>query len=145
MNWGYKLMFVFIVFASGMGYLVYRSMSTDFELVEKEYYKSELKYQDVIDGSKQASRLQQPVQLQQSDNVLQLLFPASASAGNISGTAWFYCAYDSKRDLQLSLAPDTAGVQQVDMKKLAPGTYTVKLSWKGNDISYYDELPLTIR
>lgn len=144
MNWGYKLLFTFIVFIGGMGYLVYRSMSTDFELVEKEYYKSELKYQDVIEGAHQASLLSQQVQLHQSGDSLQLRFPEGFQSGDISGTAWFYCAYDSKRDQQLKLAPDANGVQHVDMHRLAPGNYTVKLQWKGNNTSFYNELPLTI-
>ena len=41
MSWGNKLLVAFIVFAAGMFYLVYRSVNTNYELVEKDYYKSE--------------------------------------------------------------------------------------------------------
>ena len=51
MNWGHKLMIVFIAFAAMMSYLAYRAFKTEFELVDKDYYKNELKYQEVIDGT----------------------------------------------------------------------------------------------
>ena len=41
MNWGNKLLVAFIVFGLGMGYLAYRSMNTNFELVENDYYKQD--------------------------------------------------------------------------------------------------------
>lgn len=57
MNWGNKLLVTFIVFGAGMGVLVYKSMNTTYELVEKDYYKKELRYQEVIDGSNRANAL----------------------------------------------------------------------------------------
>ena len=51
MNWGNKLLITFLVFGAGISFLVYRSMHTNFELVEKDYYKSELRYQEIIDGT----------------------------------------------------------------------------------------------
>ena len=42
MNWGNRLVIVFLVFGAGMGFLVYRSIKTNYELVETDYYKHEL-------------------------------------------------------------------------------------------------------
>ena len=39
MNWGNKLMLVFIVFALLIGTLVYKSINTKYDLVSKDYYK----------------------------------------------------------------------------------------------------------
>lgn len=44
MNWGHKLTFTILVFIGLMSYLVYRSLNTDFQLVEKDYYNNELQY-----------------------------------------------------------------------------------------------------
>ena len=60
MNWGRSLILVFIVFAAFMGYLVYRASGTHFDLVSKEYYKDELRYQDKIDGFRNAAAMIQP-------------------------------------------------------------------------------------
>jgi len=71
MNWGNKLFVTFLVFGTGMGYLVYRSVKTNFDLVEKDYYKSELRYQDVIDGTNRVNQLSSSVNLEQTtDGVL---------------------------------------------------------------------------
>ena len=67
MNWGNKLLLTFLVFGGLMAYLVYRSLNTNFELVEKDYYKNELKYQQVIDGSKRISDLNPSSLLKQTE------------------------------------------------------------------------------
>ena len=75
MNWGNKLLLAFIVFGAGMFYLVYRSVNTDYQLVEKEYYKSELRYQQVIDGTSRANGLMSSVELANADGVIRLQLP----------------------------------------------------------------------
>jgi hypothetical protein len=49
LSWGYKIMFVYIAFVAGMGFLVFKASSQKFDLVTKDYYDQELKYQQVID------------------------------------------------------------------------------------------------
>ena len=41
MNWGNKLLVTFVVFGAGMIFLVYRAVKTNYELVEKDYYKND--------------------------------------------------------------------------------------------------------
>jgi len=52
MNWGNKLVLVFIVFGAFIGYLVYQAVNTKYDLVSKDYYKDELRYQEKIDRQK---------------------------------------------------------------------------------------------
>jgi nitrogen fixation protein FixH len=75
MNWGYKLFFTFIVFAILMSWLVYRAFHTDFQLVEKEYYKSELRYQEVIDGTNRVNALSSTVSLTVENETIILQLP----------------------------------------------------------------------
>ena len=56
-NWGHKIILVFVLFVSLIATLVYKSIHTNFELVTKEYYKDELVYQQVIDGTNNANKL----------------------------------------------------------------------------------------
>ena len=63
MNWGHKLTIVIAVFICLMGFMVYQAMQTDFQLVEKGYYKSELNYQQVIDGTSRANALSSRVRI----------------------------------------------------------------------------------
>ncbi len=144
MNWGYKLLMTYGVFMAGMGYLVYRSMNTNYELVEKDYYKSELKYQQVIDGSKLAGGLTAAVQTQQSDSTIDLVFPPEMRDSIVTGNVWFYCAYDAKRDQHLTLESVKAGRQSYSLRSFAPGQYTVKIEWNSGHQDFYTEDLLTI-
>jgi hypothetical protein len=143
MSWGYKLMITFIVFAAGMSYMVYRCYNTNFELVETEYYKSELKYQDVIDGRGNANQLGTAPQLRQSGNSILLQMPEEIKNTAVSGSVLFYCAYNSINDRKFSLLVDKNGSQSFE-KVVAPGSYTVKINWNSNGRKYYSEKSITV-
>ncbi|MBL7744559.1 MAG: FixH family protein [Chitinophagaceae bacterium] len=144
MNWGNKLLVTFIVFGAGMSFLVYRSMNTNYELVDKEYYKNELRYQEVIDGVNRANALSDVVKLTQTSAGIALQLPAEMKGQRVSGTVHFYCDYDARNDRKFGLSTDTNGMQVLDDKLVASGSYLVKISWKAGDKDYYTEKPLTI-
>lgn len=144
MNWGNKLLVTFLVFGAGMGYLVFRAMSTNFELVEKDYYKKELRYQQVIDGTARANSLSSAVTIQQSGNDILLQMPEEMKTAEVKGTAWFYCAYNSKNDRKFDVQLNNEAVQRIQGKRIAAGTYTVKIDWTANGQSYYAEKKVTI-
>ena len=143
MNWGYKLMFAFIAFAGMMIYLVFRSFGTNFELVEKDYYKNELAYQQIIDGSDRAYTLSSLPELIQSESGILLRMPAEMKNKKLTGSVWFYCAYDSKKDRKFSLETDSNGVQTFSNRPTA-GTYRVKIDWNNSNESFHVEKSITI-
>lgn len=145
MSWGNKLLITFVVFGSGMIFLVYRCMKTEFELVDKDYYKNELAYQQVIDATQRTGKLSSPARFTQSESGLQLQLPPEMKGRSITGDILFYCAYDSHKDKRVSLALNGSAFQQFDQPLLAPGTYVAKLSWSDGPEQYYFETPLTIR
>lgn len=144
MNWGNKLLVTYIVFIAGMGYLVYRSLQTNFELVEKEYYKSELNYQTIIDGTHKANTLVEPVRLLQNEGSIILQLPPEMRTDSVIGRVWFYCAYNAKSDQQIALTIDANGQQVFDPLRFNPGQYTVKVEWKHKGHSYYFEQPIQV-
>ena len=145
MNWGNKLLVTFIVFGAGMLYLVYRSFSTNFDLVEKDYYKTELRYQEVIDATNSANALASTVKMEQTKEgniVLQL--PDEMKNKTISGDIWFYCAYDAAKDKKFELKTDKKGTQSFQLNTIKPGNYTVRINWTDSGKKYYTEKPLTV-
>jgi len=144
MNWGNKLLVAFIVFGLGMGYLAYRSMNTNFELVENDYYKQELRYQQVIDGKKEANNLALPVNVEQTAEGIILQLPEEMKNKTISGNIWFYCAYDAKKDKKFALKTNNAGMQSFQPESITPGNYTVKINWSDEEKKYYAEKSLTV-
>ena len=144
MNWGNKLLFTFIVFAGGMFFLVYRSLHTNYELVEKDYYKSELRYQQVIDATNRVNQLSSPVKLEQTKDGITLELPLEMKNKTISGDVLFYCAYDEKKDRKFSLILNTEGAQVFQPSAIEPGSYTVKINWNDEGKTYFAEKKLTI-
>ncbi|MCO5235877.1 MAG: FixH family protein [Chitinophagaceae bacterium] len=144
MNWGYKLMIVIIGFVGLMGFMVYRAVHTDFQLVEKAYYKSELQYQKIIDGNKRAGTLSSRVQIIKSGDQLIVQLPGEMKNGKVEGSLWFYCPYDEKMDRHFLLEPGADARQSFKLSDFNAGNYTVKIEWTSNDEHYYSEEQITI-
>lgn len=144
MNWGNKLLITFLVFGAGMTYLVYRSMHTNFELVEKDYYKTELKYQEVIDASNRVKYLSSPVKLQITAAGILLQLPEEMKNRKPEGDVWFYCSYNSAKDKKIKLTLNDEAGQLIPGGTISPGAYTVKINWVAEDKNYYSENTLTV-
>jgi hypothetical protein len=145
MNWGNKLLVAFLIFGGLMAYLVYRSLNTNFELVEKDYYKSELRYQQVIDGSKRLSDLNLSLLLKQTEKEVVLELPAALRNKESVGDVWFYCAYDARKDKRVPLKTNAEGIQLFAKESFSPGNYIVKINWLMDNQYYYTEEKLSIQ
>lgn len=139
MNWGHKLTIVITVFVSFMAYMLYKCITTDFQLVEKEYYKSELKYQQVIDGSANAVALSRDVQVFKQNNEVVIQLPDEMKKQTISGNLWFYCAYDASMDKKMAFTPNENGIQAFQLSDFKKGAYTLKIEWNNGNEQYYSE------
>ncbi|GGA94716.1 FixH family protein [Puia dinghuensis] len=144
MNWGNKLLLVFVVFGGGISYMVYRCMQTPVDLVSKDYYRDELAYQRVIDGTQRANDLSGSVKLETTAVGVRLALPREMRYRTITGTVRFYCAADAARDREIALEPDAEGVQDIGRKAVGPGQYTVSVSWQSGGVDYYSQQPFVI-
>ena len=61
MNWGYKILLVYVVFVAGIMFLVFKSSSQKMDLVTTDYYAKELKYQQKIDAMNKVQKLSDTV------------------------------------------------------------------------------------
>lgn len=145
LNWGHKVTLGFTAFVLFIFFMVYKSMNTDFQLVTKEYYKEELAYQQVIDGTNRANELSNPVLVTQQDNQLQIQLPEEMKGKAISGSIWLYCPVDDKKDRKLVLAVDETGKQVIDAKTILPASYQLKITWKADDLTYYNEQRIEVK
>jgi hypothetical protein len=142
-NWGHKLILVFLLFGSGMSFLVYRSVKTNYDLVSKEYYKDELGYQQVIDGTVNANKLATRTTIVARDTAVVIILPAEMKGKNLKGTIHFYCPTDARRDKKIDLQRSSAGEQIISGHPLIPGRYIVKINWTTGGLPYYSELDFT--
>jgi hypothetical protein len=144
MNWGNKLLLVFVVFGGGISYMVYRCMQTPVDLVSKDYYKEELAYQKVIDGTRRANTLStRPILSSRTDGI-RLQLPTEMKQKAISGLIRFYCPADANRDRDIPLSPDADGFQDIPKDVLSAGQYTVSISWDAGGANYFSQQALTI-
>jgi hypothetical protein len=144
LNWGHKLILVFIAFGCMMSYLVYRSIKTSNDLVSNEYYKDELVYQQVIDDAQRASQLSEKISITQNNAAVVIHFPHEMNDAGVKGYAWFYCAADARKDIRIPLAVSTGGTQETESGRFIPGRYIVKINWSSGGKNYYSEQPLSI-
>jgi len=143
-NWGHKLTIGFLAFAGMIVYLVVQSMNTRYDLVSKEYYKEELQYQQVIDGTSRANQLSSHTTITQTNDALTVQLPHEMQQKTITGSILFYSIDNSQKDKKISMQVDGNGAQTINSRSFVPGRYTAKISWQSNGEQYYTEVPVTI-
>ena len=143
-NWGTKLIMVFSVFVLGMVALVVMSMRQKVDLVAKDYYKEELRYQEVLNATTLANGLSAAVKVAKEPHAVSIQLPQEMSSATVQGNIFFYCPSDATKDQHIPLAVDSKGLQMVDLPKLKPGKYVIKISWEFDKKQYYDEQTLII-
>lgn len=144
-SWGHKLTIAFIAFALFILMMVYKSVRADFQLVSADYYKEELNYQQVIDGTGRANNLPTPLTVTQNENELIIQLPLQMNAANTTGIIWLYCPADEKKDRKLNLTVDENGKQSIAVNKIIPAAYIVKVNWQTNGQQFYNEQSVLIK
>lgn len=143
-NWGVRVTLLYLGFVALIGTLVYKSMHTDFDLVSKDYYNDELKYQEVIDAGKNQANLSQPVQIQQLGGSVVFTFPAEFSGAGFPGRVQFYSEVNEKLD-RIYPVDIIDGKCTIPVNELAATNYIVKLHWTHDGKPYYQQTALNIK
>lgn len=144
MSWGNKLVVVFLLFAGLIFTLVYKAVNTKFELVSKDYYQDELRYQDKIDGANNARKIGSVTVSQDSDSLI-IELPGEMKGTASEGDIWLYCGSDAAKDRKLVLQVDGSGRQMIPKNTIAKGSYLLKLTWKSGGNTYYNEQNLIVK
>ena len=137
-NWGYKILLVYGLFVAGIMFLVYKSNQQKFDLVQKDYYADELKYQNVIDASKKAKDLGGELKTIKKGGHLIVELPAGFHQSTVKGTAHLYFAADEKKDITKDFFT-ASGEFDMELLTMMSGAYTLKLNVEMNGGQYYYE------
>jgi hypothetical protein len=141
MNWGYKILFVYIAFVLGILFLVFKSSSQKMDLVTTDYYAKELKYQEKIDENKRVEKLSAPVKCTLQEHSILVDFPNDFSGKQLEGEAVMYCPSDEDKDNAHSFREKSTHIS-IPLAHELKGAYELHLSWKVDGISYYYEQKL---
>jgi hypothetical protein len=125
-------------------YMVIQSMNTHYDLVSNDYYKEELQYQQVIDGTSRANQLSSRITVTQSGNQLIIQLPNEMQHTTVTGSLLFYSADNSKKDKTMALQTNEHAMQIIDSRAFIPGNYTLKIRWQSNGEQYFTEVPVAI-
>jgi|JI10StandDraft_1071094.scaffolds.fasta_scaffold393812_2 hypothetical protein len=145
MNWGWKLVIVYLTFVAGILTLVFKAKGEKVDLVATDYYKQELAFGKRMDATKNSNELSTSVALNQTDGEIQLTFPAECIGKITEGTCTFYCPSDANNDYKTPILLDGNGMQTIETGTIKPSLYILKLAWNMNGKEYYSERSLTIK
>ncbi len=143
MNWGTKILMVYVAFVAGIVFMVFKSSTQNTDLVTTDYYAKELKYQDKIDEIARTAALTAPVQYRLENNTMTIIFPKDFTGKKLVGEALLYCPSDKKKDIK---QPFT--VLDEALKLTVPagsnGLFELHLSWQDGGVTYYFEKKIFI-
>jgi hypothetical protein len=137
--WPYAIILYFIVFIAAIATWITFAVRNDHELVRKDYYEQELKFQADIDGQARAATTQVSVDYDSATQRVTVSLPAGAAKGAI----YFYRPSNAKLDRQIELAIDK-GSQSVDVTRFESGLWKVRLIWTTDGVEYRHNATLVL-
>jgi hypothetical protein len=143
MNWGYKILIVYVVFVAGIMFLVFKSSNQKMDLVTTDYYEKELKFQQKIDETTRVNALSVPVECQVNNNQLVITFPKDFAGKKLTGEATLYCPSDQDQDTTKTFAITDTAVT-IYIPSLIKKEYELHLTWQANGVDYYMEKKIHI-
>jgi hypothetical protein len=134
MNWGKGIALAYITFVIGMLGLVYLAVSQDFDLVAEDYYEQEIAYQGRINQMTNAKDDGQKVIVSEIDGAVRLAFASQANDVKVH----FFRPSDETKDFRLEEATVDKELS-VPSEQFSSGKYLIKVEWKANGKTYFQE------
>lgn len=139
MNWGYKIMFAYLVFVAGILFLVFKASQVRFDLVENDYYAAELQYQDRIDAANRTAGLSKPPVIALQNRNVHIQFPPEMAIDQLEGELHLYFPADAGKDLRQPFRLSGQQGFDVEIPQANRGLHKLKLYWKAAGLTYFFE------
>ncbi len=137
-NWGTGVVIAFILFISFIMYFVI-SMNTDknldHDLVDENYYKQELEFQNDINKEKNAKKLASKVTCKKTNEGIVISFPADFEDKDITGKVFLYRPSNKQLDFETTILLSNHNLLIPD-KRLLDGRWNIKIDWSYKDTNY---------
>jgi hypothetical protein len=141
LNWGWGIALVYIFFAVATLAFVIFSRFHQMDLVTKEYYEEELKYEEQINRQKRTSALEHGLQWEfaRAAKTVILKFPKNLAENAITGNIMFFRPSDATQDNIIPIQLSEEAHQLVNVAHLSPGKWRMKIFWNVGEQEYYNE------
>lgn len=138
MNWGKGILITFVIFAAAIISFVTLSMRQNIDLVTKDYYAEELKYQDKINKMAGSEKLRQKLIIEREGSNLNIVYPVSISR-DIKGKVSFYRPSDAGKDFSVPVSFNENGLQAIGLTHIDKGLWRVEVDWQLSSEGLYNE------
>lgn len=138
MNFGVKITILYLSFVALILTLVTMCFGQKVELVSKDYYAQELKFQDKIDAINNEKALEKSITHTMTGKEIVLSIEPSLTIGDFSGDINFFRPSDSSKDVKLKMN-FVNNQQTINTSSLIHGAYKMQLSWISNGKHYFKE------
>lgn len=138
MNFGSKITVLYLSFVGLILTLVFMCFGQKVELVSKDYYAQELKFQDKIDAINNEKSLSGSISHSLIGKKIVLTIDSNLLSNDFEGTVNFFRPSDSSKDLKLKMNFN-ALEQIIDGHVLIHGAYKMQLTWVSNKKNYFKE------
>lgn len=145
--WPIALFATLATFACGIATLVTVSIHSDEDLVSKDYYEHEVRFQNRIDSQERTAAFgeQLGVRYDAVKANLELRIPTEHASKHATGTVKLYRPSDARLDRELPLNVNAAGIQDVSTAQLASGLWKLRITWQVDGQEFYSEKPIVVK
>lgn len=138
MNFGGKIVILYLSFVALILTLVFNCYSMDVDLVSKDYYAQEINFQQKINATNNEKELKSSITHVINGKTVVLSIDSVLLSNDFNGTVTFFRPSDSKKDVSFKM--NFVNNQQIiDSKELIHGAYKLQLSWTSNQKNYFKE------
>ena len=139
MSWGYKITVLYVGFILLIISMVALTMREKVDLVSKDYYEQELKYQDKIDKVNRTNALKRSLTWKIKTDSLILEVAEQFKAEKINGSIFLFRPSDAALDKTIPVEMNSSGMQVISTDQLKKGIYKMQVSWEAKGEEYYNE------
>lgn len=144
MNWGHKIIAVFVVFVSLVLFAVYTATNHPTDLVAEDYYNQELKYQNRIDKLNRVASNDYHITVEQTNDFIEFIFPEELDLNVVAGTITFFRPSDENKDREASIVLDSNGIMRFSKSQLFKGKYKILIEWEMMNKEFFQESEIYI-
>ncbi len=139
MNFGGKIVVLYLSFVGLILTLVFMSYGQKVELVSTDYYAQEINFQQKINATNNEKSLAgASITHSINGNSVILKIDSALLSNDFNGTVTFFRPSDSSKDVQVKMN-FVNNEQIIEAKELIHGAYKLQLSWTSNQKNYFKE------
>jgi hypothetical protein len=144
--WPLSIALFLVLFFLGTIGLVVMACCQRVDLVSKDYYEDEIRFQKQINTVERTQRLESnaTAAYNPATQTVTISLPLHSSADMIKGQIQLYRPSSADLDQNYDLKLDAKGLQTIDASRLREGLWRVKVSWTFSGEDFYFDKALVV-